>query len=146
MKNGPILKVTLVFGLLAATLLPGRADSGGDQGPYDAIPGRNMFELQAMPAPTPVIPPDPPKTTVKLAGIINIAGHLQAVIWSQEPGAPPKQPVTSVMTAGQRVGDIELLEIDPVTKSAIVRMDKDAVTLNLEGKPASESPVRTAVA
>ncbi len=130
-----------LLGLALAPALNTRVKAAIDDGPYRAIIERNIFNTQPMPPPP--IPPIPPipLPNVKLVGVMAITGRAQAIVWIQDPGTPPKQPVTKVMVAGQRVGDITVLDIDVAGKTARVQILDNIKTLALEDKPVPGAPV-----
>jgi len=135
MKSGVKALMWATVGIAAFSMAQWRTVSAVDDSPYRMISARNIFDLQDPPPPPPPPVVTPPKPNVKLVGLMNI-GQLQAVIWSQAPGTPPPQPVTTVMAAGQRAGSVEVLEIDGPGKSAKVQIDGiDIINLKLEDKP-----------
>jgi len=140
MKSGAKSVAWVLSGILAVSVWEAHAVSTGDDGAYRSITARNIFDLQDPPKPTPPAPPPKQLPNVKLVGLITITGHPQAVIWSQEPGVPPKQPVTTVLLAGQREGNIEVIEIDSSKKQARVQVDTDTLMLSLEDKPSPSAP------
>ena len=141
MSSGGKITMMALVGLVLAPTLNTRVTAAIDDGPYRAIIERNIFDTQPMPPPPKVVPPPIPLPNVKLVGVMAITGRPQAIIWYQDPGTPPKQPVTKVMVAGQRVGDITVLDIDVAAKTAKVQVLENISTLALEDKPAPAAPV-----
>lgn len=78
---------------------------------YTIIPQRNAFALKEIPPPVPpnTNPPAPPPAQVKLSGITTILSRALALLEYTEPGKQVQKPILS---AGQRDGPIEILEID----------------------------------
>jgi len=102
---------------------------------YQKIVMRNIFDQRTEPVvgPAPETKKVPPN--VKLVGVLKLSGKPEAVIWMQEAGAPQKPPTTTRMTVGQRVGSVEVLEIDAAERTARVQIDEDISLLKLEDKP-----------
>ena len=80
--------------------------------PYRAIPDRNVFNLQPTPSPTP--PPEStaaPKVSpqVFISGVTDVCGRKQALVEMTEPGKPPTK---AVLTEGERVGPLAVIQID----------------------------------
>ena len=136
MRSSGKLAAAALLGLTLALPFGSQVWAAMDTGPYRAIIDRNIFNTQPMPPPPPPAQPPPPALpNVKLVGLLKLAGRTQAVIWYQEPGAPPKLPVTAVLVAGQRDGEITVLDIDVPGKSARVQIREDIKLLALEDKP-----------
>src|SRR5580704_2313557 len=136
-RSGGKMALAALMGLVLAPALDTRVRAAMDVGPYRAIVDRNIFNTQPMPPPAVVVPPPPPLPNVKLVGLLTITGEPQAIIWYQDPqdrGSPPKQPVTKVLVAGQRVEDITVLDIDVAHKSARVQVRDNITIVNLEDK------------
>ena len=79
--------------------------------PYRPIADRNVFRLKP-PVSTPVPPPAaielPPIT---LTGLLTILGKKQALITVHVPGKPAQ---AHILTEGERVGVIEILQVDEI--------------------------------
>ncbi len=83
--------------------------------PYQGIVDRNVFGLKDPPPPPP--PPEnakPAGPPLTLTGVMNILGKDTAFISFQPPAKPnePPKPTSLMLTAGQREGEIEVLEVD----------------------------------
>jgi hypothetical protein len=94
--------------------------SGGN--PYQAIVDRNVFGLKP-PAPPPnpeANKPPPPKIT--LTGIYTMGGTKRVLMKVQMPAKPPEpaKEVPLTLSEGQREGDVEVLEIDAIARTAKV--------------------------
>ena len=79
--------------------------------PYRPIADRNVFGLKPpvrTPAPPPVRVELPPIT---LAGLLTILGKKQALITVHVPGKPPQ---SHILAEGERVGVIEVLQVDEI--------------------------------
>ena len=129
------------MGLMLATAAGARLNggpnvsSGGN--PYHAIMDRNIFDIRPVPPPPAPAQQGPPPPNVKLVGLMDITGHPQAVIQTQEPGAPAKLPTTQMFKEGQRRGAVEVKEIDMSTKMARVEVDGNLLVLKLEAAKAA---------
>jgi hypothetical protein len=108
----------LVLCLAGGLFLHAQARAVGSEGnPYANIVDRNVFGLRPPPP-----PPEPPKPEVKaspitLQGIISAFGKKQVLFKSTvsaRSGEPAKE-TSFVMSEGERVGEIEVLEINEGT-------------------------------
>jgi len=107
--------------------------------PYNPIVLRNAFALKD---PPPVIqtvlqPPKPP-TNVELRGITTLLGRPQVLLNFKVPGTPPEPPKdrSMVMDVGQREGDVEVLEINPVAGTIRIRNQGTELAMNLRDNAA----------
>jgi hypothetical protein len=140
-----------VFGLcLEAGTVP--ADN-----PYKGIVERNLFGLKdPPPPPDPAEVNKPQPSKIILTGITDILGRKQALMKipaaPAKPGETPKGEQSFILTVGQREGDIEVLEIDPVAGMVKVRNAGVVEELNFEkngpklaGTPAPGAPAAPGV-
>jgi len=97
---------------------------------YEFIAGRNVFNLQPVLAPIPLIHPAPPKAMPKMTitGITDICGRRQVLVEISEPGRPAIKPV---MTEGEQVGVVKVLHIDVERGLVNVQVHGEASTLAL---------------
>jgi hypothetical protein len=76
-----------------------------------------------------------------LVGIMTIFGKKQGLFSVQEPpiqGQPPKAPVTHILAEGERVGDLEILEIDDKAGTAKINNGRGATVVEFKkGGPPS---------
>ena len=94
--------------------------------PYKGIVERNLFGLKdPPPPPDPAEVNKPQPSKIILTGITDILGRKQALMKipaaPAKPGETPKGEQSFILTVGQREGDIEVLEIDPVAGMVKVR-------------------------
>jgi len=115
-------------------------------GPYHGIVERNVFDIRP-PAPPP--PPDPnankpPPPNIKLQGITDILKKKQVLFKVQLPAKPPApaKEESYILTEGERVGEITVLEID--VKGGTVKMDNYGIITNLSLDLNSDKLVTTA--
>ncbi len=122
--------MTLSQGTLAAVLgallgLSARADLPVPaKNPYHRIVELNIFRLT--PPPPPPAPPPAPLPEVKLTGITTILPDKRALLTIHFPAgkAGPAKQEQCILKEGQRVGEVEVLDIDERT---------GCVTLNNSG-------------
>lgn len=99
----------------AALWLSGNAASGdAPGGPYQRIADRNVFGLNPKPLPPEINKPPPPSPRVLLTGITTILGNKCALLKTTPPAKPgePAKEQAFTLAAGQREGEIEVLEIN----------------------------------
>jgi hypothetical protein len=94
--------------------------------PYKGIVERNLFGLKdPPPPPSPAELNKPQPSKIILTGITDILGRKQALMKvpaaPAKPGETPKGEQSFILTIGQREGEIEVLEIDPVAGMVKVR-------------------------
>jgi hypothetical protein len=119
----PLFGISLLF-VAVAGYATGR-DSVDN--PYQRIPSRNVFGLVVPivePGPT---PPAQPLPTIKLTGITTILGDKRAVLKIQFPGTGREE--GCILSEGQRLGQIEILEIDD--RTATVKVDNSGTVIVL---------------
>ncbi len=133
MERGGKLIVSLLSVLALTMGTPAiRSSAASSDEPYRAIVDRNVFDLRPMPVNTgPATPPTPPPN-VKLAGLMEITGHPQAVLSVTDPTAPSKPPVSYVLAEGEGKANVEVKSINMNTKTARVQIAGDIVQLKLE--------------
>ena len=79
--------------------------------PYRPISGRNVFGLKP-PMSTPAPPPAPiDLPPITLTGLLTILGKKQALITVHVPG---KSAQSHILAEGERVGGIEVLQVDEI--------------------------------
>lgn len=101
--------------------------------PYaKSIVSRNVFSLNA--APTMVVPPRPPPPPITLQGVTSILPRRQALFKVQMPAKPGEaaREISCVLAEGERVGEIEVLEIDWRAGSVRFNNHGTVQTLNLK--------------
>lgn len=125
--------------------------------PYKGIVERNLFGLKdPPPPPDPAEVNKPQPSKIILTGITDILGRKQALMKipaaPAKPGETPKGEQSFILTVGQREGDIEVLEIDPVAGMVKVRNAGVVEELNFEkngpklaGTPAPGAPAAPGV-
>jgi hypothetical protein len=113
--------------------------------PYQPIVERNVFGLKDPPPPPSPDAEKPPPAKITLTGISTILGRKQALLEWTEPPTPGQQPKKnySILTEGQREGQIEVLQIDEKAGMVKVRNYGVAQTLNFEqnGPKLPSSPI-----
>jgi len=149
MKLGRTIQLgALAVGGFALPALGISADAAGN--PYQPIVERNTFGLKP-PVPVDLAPkpPAPPPALVELSGIATILGKKQAFLQVQEPARPnePAKKLFLTLSEGERQGEIEVLQIDPV--AGVVKVSNAGVVTNLDiqnnaPKLASTPPVQPA--
>lgn len=111
--------------------------------PYDSIVGRNVFGLK--PPPPPPAPPDPdklnPPPTIELQGLTTINGRPQVLFKAKLPAKPPApaQDASFVMSAGERQGEIEVVEINE--RDGVVKFNNHGRLQELNMKDNAAKPV-----
>ena len=128
---------TLNCAVLALTGSCPAADEGNQ---YDAIPARNVFDLRPAPVTEPVVAtPTPPPGTVKLTGITTIFGPPRALFLVRKTSAPTPAPAggppaadeSVILTPGERVNGLLLLEVDEAGGTAKVSYHGEEMQLSL---------------
>ena len=115
--------------------------------PYEAIVGRNVFGLKP---PTPVTnvveTPTVPAPKIRLQGLTTILGRRQVLFKAMLPAKPgePAREQASVLSEGQREGEIEVLEINEITGT--VKFNNYGYPQTLNMKDDAEKPAGGAVA
>ncbi len=116
--------------------------------PYQGIAERNVFGLKPAPVDSKPLPPPPPALKIILSGITTILPRPLALLKAQMPARPPEpaKEESYILTAGQRDGEIEVIEINAEEGSVKVRnsgivtvltLDKDGAKLPATLPPAS---------
>ena len=118
--------------VLGLSLDEGALPAGTVGNPYLSIAARNVFGLNP-PQMQPAELPTASSTRVKLVGITTLCGKW-ALLKIYLPAQPsePARPVACILEAGQRVGPLELLEIDEKEGSVKVRISGVIMVLMLE--------------
>ena len=117
--------------VLAASAISLQANIAADN-PYASIVDRNPFGLKEPPPPAPPPSENIPKTPpakVTLTGLISMFGQPQVLLEIfDEPkgGGMPKKPI---LRQGERMGDVEVLEID--VEKNIVKIRNSGMETNL---------------
>jgi hypothetical protein len=95
--------------------------------PYQVISVRNLFALRPSPPPLQPQPPSKPLPTIFLTGITTILGDKRACLELIIPPRPhePGHSQSSLLKEGQRIGPLEVLQIDP--KAELVKVSCDGV-------------------
>jgi len=116
--------------------------------PYQGIAERNVFGLKPAPPDSKPLPPPAPAPKIVLSGITTILGRPLALLKAQKPARAPEpaKEESYILTAGQRDGEIEVIEINAEAGSVKVRnsglvtvltLDKDGAKLPAMPPPAS---------
>jgi hypothetical protein len=123
MENHRQLMASIAIGIcLAAVTETFGADS---ENPYRGIIERNVFDLKNKPPLEVRVEPKPLPPKVAVVGITTILTHKCAILkWPAGPGDPSRTR-SFVMTEGQRVDEIEVLQIDE--KSGSVKLNNHGV-------------------
>lgn len=101
------------------------------ENPYQGIVVRNVFGLKDPPPPPRPEDNKPPPPRIMLQGITTILGNkrvLMKVATPPKPGVKPEEQ-SLILAAGQRDGDIEVLEIDE--KAGTVKVNNFGTITNL---------------
>lgn len=104
------------------------------ESPYQRIVVRNVFGLKDPPPPPRPEDNKPPPPKITLQGITTILGNkrvLMKVSMPPKPGVKPEEQ-SFILAAGQRDGDIEVLEIDE--KAGTVKVNNFGTITNLNFK------------
>jgi hypothetical protein len=147
MKNSGKLVLCLAGGVLlhsharAVTSEPGA-------NPYANIVDRNVFGLRPPPPPTAVAPPKSVAPNITLQGIISGFGKKQVLFKTMMPGAagqPPKE-TSLVMAEGERMAEVEVLEINETAGTIRFRNhgEEQLKDLSKDGVKAPSGPAPTA--
>ena len=129
--------LALLFSLVAVMHLTADASAN----PYSGIIERNSFGLKAPVNPADLIkPPAPVVADIKLQGISTILGRKQVLMKIKVPAKPPEpaKDQSFVFVEGQREGEVEVKEIDPVQET--VKVDNAGTMLSLNMKDHSDRP------
>jgi hypothetical protein len=88
--------------------------AGSPNHPYKVIPATNVFRLRSPPAKQAETPEQMPLPKITLQGITTILGRRQALFKVTLPARPPEpaKEIACVLSEGERVGEIEVLEIN----------------------------------
>ena len=144
MKHGHKTLLCVLGGL---TLCGGAGPAFGlsSDVPYQAIVERNLFGLKPPPPPG----PDPASTKaappkITLNGITTILGNKRALLKTSPTGKTGEQAKEQsyMLAEGQRDGDLEVLKIDEIAGSVMVKYDGADITLTFEkdGPKGNSSP------
>lgn len=108
----------LVFWMVTRAM--GNETSG--ENPYQAIVDRNVFALKPPPPPPDPEANKPPPPKILLTGIYEMGGIKRVLMKVAMPARPPEpaKEVPMTLSEGQREGEIEVLEIDTVARTAKV--------------------------
>jgi hypothetical protein len=108
--------------------------------PYHTIADRNVFNLQPAPRVTPP-PQSAPASKVMpqvfITGITDVCGRRQALVEMSEPGKPP---IKAVLTEGERVGPLEVIQIDMKEGQVKVNIFGEEFVLMLRARPSTVPP------
>lgn len=121
-------------GEVSPTAAAGANSTADGANPFETIVARNVFDLKDPPPPQPTNAPEPP-ANVKLTGIMSIFGKNQALFMVQKmagAGKPEGQPVSFILSEGQRQDGLEVLEIDPPSKKVKIKNDGVVSTITFE--------------
>ena len=145
MKRPAITKnrvlVTLSSVACFSLLMPSTVSFANAANPYSGIVERNSFGLKPPVNPADLIKPPPPVVAdIKLQGITTILGRKQVLMKVKIPARPPEpaKDQSFVFVEGQREGEVEVKEIDPV--EGTVRVDNGGTILALNMKEHGEKP------
>ena len=108
--------------------------------PYHAIADRNVFNLQPTSpviAPSQLPPPPKVRPQVFITGITDVCGRRQALIEMTAPGKPPTK---AILAEGERVGPLEVVQIDIRQSQVKVNINGEEGVLMLRAPPSSPSP------
>jgi hypothetical protein len=112
MKKFGKLAVCVAGGLLHVQAQALTSDSAAN--PYASIVDRNVFGLRPPPPPTTEAPKPVNVPNITLQGVISGFGKKQVLFKTMMPGAPgqPPKETSVVMSEGERLGEVEVLEIN----------------------------------
>jgi len=115
--------------VLSATTAGAASESSGT--PYQGIVDRNVFGLRPPPPPPSPDANKPPPPKIILTGITTILGNKRVLMKVQIPAKPgvKAEEQSMILAAGQRDGDVEVLEIDE--KAGIVKVNDYGTITNL---------------
>jgi len=130
----------------------GNETSGGN--PYQAIVDRNVFGLKPPPPPPDPEANKPPPPKILLTGIYEMGGTKRVLMKVSMPAKPPEpaKEIPLTLSERQRDGEIEVLEIDTVARTAKVNNHGTITSLDFTnngvkvaatpapGKPAAPTP------
>lgn len=122
---------------LVCFMNPGLALTEGN--PYGAISGRNVFALKPPTVPPPVnTQPVTPPAGIELQGFTTILGRPQVLLKVKVPPKPPEpaKDRSLVMDAGQREGEVEVIEMDAYAGTVQLKNQGNLVSLNLKDNAA----------
>ena len=122
--------------VIAATPALAVTIDNGSGNPYQGIVDRNVFGLRPPPPPPDPELNKPPPPKITLTGITTILGNARALMKSPPPPGKPGEPAKGEqyynLTVGQRDGEVEVLEIDPVAGSVKINNSGSVVTLTFD--------------
>jgi hypothetical protein len=108
--------------------------------PYYAIADRNVFNLQPPPpvtAPPPATPAPKVMPQVVITGITDVCGRRQALVEIAEPAKPL---IKAVLAEGERVGPLEVVQIDIKQGQVKVNIGGEESVLRLRAPPSTVPP------
>ena len=113
--------------------------------PYEAIVGRNVFGLKP-PTVVPTVTEEPavPAPKIRLQGLTTILGRRQVLFKASLPAKPgePAREQASVLSEGDREGEITVLEIDEL--NGTVKFNNYGYVMTLNMKDDADKPPATA--
>ena len=111
--------------------------------PYDFIAGRNVFNLQPLPAPFPLVQPASPKAIPHMivTGMIDVCGRKRVLAEISDPGRPA---IKLVLAEGEEAGPVQVLHIDVRRGLVNVRIhgEESALALHSPSVSAAPPPIR----
>ncbi|HEX5220534.1 MAG TPA: hypothetical protein VFZ59_13270 [Verrucomicrobiae bacterium] len=136
----------LMLPLSAFLILTVSATAVTPDNPYSGIVERNSFGLKPPVNPADLVkPPAPVVADIKLQGITTILGRKQVLMKVKVPAKPPEpaRDESLVVAEGDREGEIEVIEINPLEET--VKVNNAGTILALNMKDHSEKPSPGAV-
>jgi len=138
-----VLERSLVWGIGCAVLCTGGKTlfATSADNPYQPIVVRNVFSLKPKPEEKPPEPPKPPAPKITLNGITDLFGYPQALLTVQMPAKPgePAKAQSFILKAGERDGELEVIQIDMAAGSVKVNNFNNEMTLTMEKDGAKPS-------
>jgi hypothetical protein len=135
-----VLNSTLSIALVTIAAL-GWSRGSADANPYSGIVERNTFGLKPPVNPADLVKAPPPVVAdIKLQGITTILGRKQVLMKIKVPARAPEpaREQSFVFVEGQREGEVEVKEINPV--DGIVKLDNAGTPLVLNMQEHGEKP------
>lgn len=130
-----------IFGFVACTISSLALTA---ENPYTGIVGRNAFALKP-PTPLTVTPISPvvQPPSIELQGITTILGRPQVLLRIKLAARPPEpaKEQSVVLDVGQREGEVEVLEIDAVAGSVLLKNQGANLPLNMQDNAAKPQVV-----
>lgn len=132
MTNSRRLLLCAFTALVFWTVTRAVGNETSDGNPYQAIVDRNVFALKPPPPPPDPEANKPPPPKILLTGIYEMGGTKRVLMKVAMPAKPPEpaKEVPLTLSEGMREGEIEVLEIDTVARTAKVNNFGTITTLD----------------